>query len=496
MNILQSNSTANGANVSQGLAKYAGLFSLVGLAVSAVVVGEFSGWNHGLLDGGFGGMLIATLLVILMYACLCISMAELSTAMPFAGGAYGFARAALGPWGGLFAGLSQIMEYQFALSTIVVAIGIEMDSILSELFGLSFTSPILWCVIIVVFLLLNSWDTKLFFRSAIILAIAPIAVLGVFWYLAIPQFDIQYLLSVDVASGVSNWLPKGLMGIAWAMPFAIWFFLSIEVVSLAAEETHQPRKNIPRALFWSFAILACAALLTLVLNAGIPPGASVIGGTESPLLTGFQTLLGSKVAPAVLILFIMIGSMASFHSTIYAAGRALFSFSRAGYLPKVLAKTSVKGGTPYIALLVVGVLTFVLASVALFFSKKLSAIALLLNMSVLSAITSYVFTLLSFVILRYRYPKMHRPYVSPLGVTGAITGLLIAFITLILMFTNAGYQLGLLGCLVIFIVGGLFFAMKGKTLNQNAPEEAFAEALHVHAPKSNDTSDDLAGEML
>ncbi len=77
MNILHSNSTSDGGVASPGLAKYAGLFSLVGLAVSAAVVGEFSGWNHGLIDGGFGGMLIATLLVILMYACLCISMAEL-----------------------------------------------------------------------------------------------------------------------------------------------------------------------------------------------------------------------------------------------------------------------------------------------------------------------------------------------------------------------------------------------------------------------------------
>jgi len=416
--------------------------------------------------------------------------------MPFAGGAYGYARAAMGPWGGLFAGLSQIMEYQFALSTIVVAIGIELDSILLEMFGLSFSSPVLWCAITVVFLLLNSWDTKLFFRSAIILAIAPIAVLLIFWYLAIPKFDLNHLLSMDVAQGVSNWLPKGLLGIAWAMPFAIWFFLSIEVVTLAAEETQHPRKNIPRSLFWSFFILACAALLTLVLNAGISPGASVVGASESPLLLGFQTLLSGKVIPSILILLIMIGSLASFHSTIYAAGRAIFSFSRAGYLPQILAKTSAQRGTPYISLILVGVLTFALASIALFFSKKLSAIALLLNMSVLSAITSYVFTLLSFVIMRYRYPKINRPYVSPLGVTGAITGLLIAMITLILMFTNAGYQLGLLGCLAIFVIGALLFALKHKALNEGAPEEAYASTLQAQGYNNKESNQELAGEML
>jgi len=477
-----------------GLAKYAGLFSLLGLAISAVVVGEFSGWNQGLIEGGFGGMLIATLLVILMYACLCISMAELSTMMPYSGGAYAFARAAMGPWGGLIAGLSQMMEYQFALSTIVVAIGIEVDSILGEMFGQSFSSPILWCGIIVVFLLLNAWDTKLFFKSAIILAIAPIAVLVVFWTLAIPQFDMKYLLSVDAAAGVSKWLPNGLVGIAWSMPFAIWFFLSIEVVTLAAEETKTPKKSIPRAFFWAFIILAIAALLTLILNAGIAPGASVVGSSESPLLLAFKTLIGGQVPLVMLILLIMIGSLASFHSTMYAAGRALFSFSRAGYLPSTLAKLSVKRGTPYIALILVGVLTFLLAIFALLFSKKISAIALLLNMSVLAAVTSYIFTLISFVILRYKHPKIDRPYLSPLGVTGAITGLLIALMTLILMFTNSGYQLGLLGCLIIFALSALYFKLRGQSLNGNAPEELFANTLKLNSATQDNINNDLYGE--
>ena len=57
------------------LARHADRRSLWALAVSAVIVGEFSGWNRGLIEGGFGGLFVATLLVTVMYLCLCCSIA-------------------------------------------------------------------------------------------------------------------------------------------------------------------------------------------------------------------------------------------------------------------------------------------------------------------------------------------------------------------------------------------------------------------------------------
>ena len=85
---------------SRGLKKYAGVFSLWALGVGAVISGDFSGWNLGVGQAGFGGFLIALLIVTIMYVGLCFSIAEMSPALPHTGGAYSFARAALGPWGG------------------------------------------------------------------------------------------------------------------------------------------------------------------------------------------------------------------------------------------------------------------------------------------------------------------------------------------------------------------------------------------------------------
>ncbi len=93
------------------LRRYAGVGSLWALGVGAVISGDFFGWNFGLAAGGFGGLLVATLVITVMYVGLCFSVAEMAAAMPHTGGAYSFARSAMGPWGGYVTGLEENMEY-------------------------------------------------------------------------------------------------------------------------------------------------------------------------------------------------------------------------------------------------------------------------------------------------------------------------------------------------------------------------------------------------
>lgn len=77
------------------LKKHAGVFSLWALGVGAVISGDFSGWNLGVGQAGFGGFLLAVIIITVMYVGLCFSIAEMSPALPHTGGAYSFARTAL-----------------------------------------------------------------------------------------------------------------------------------------------------------------------------------------------------------------------------------------------------------------------------------------------------------------------------------------------------------------------------------------------------------------
>ena len=79
------------------LRKSAGWILLWALGVGAVISGDFAGWNTGLMHGGFWGLAIATFLMAIMYVCMVFTIAELSAALPHAGGFFSFTRNALGP---------------------------------------------------------------------------------------------------------------------------------------------------------------------------------------------------------------------------------------------------------------------------------------------------------------------------------------------------------------------------------------------------------------
>jgi len=137
------------------LRRFAGAWSLWALGVGAVISGDFFGWNFGLLSGGFGGLLVATVIVAVMYIAMCFSIAELSPALPHTGGAYSFGRTAFGPWGGFITGLAESIEYVLTPAVIVVGIGGYVGTIAQTTFGLVLPAPVWWAIFYAIFVGLN-----------------------------------------------------------------------------------------------------------------------------------------------------------------------------------------------------------------------------------------------------------------------------------------------------------------------------------------------------
>ena len=86
-----------------------------------------------------------------MYYGLCYSIAEMSPALPHTGGAYSFARSAMGPWGGFITGLAENMEYVITPAVVVGAMGFLMHDIVAGLFDMAgepwWNSPVTWWAI-------------------------------------------------------------------------------------------------------------------------------------------------------------------------------------------------------------------------------------------------------------------------------------------------------------------------------------------------------------
>ena len=460
------------------LRRYAGVWSLWALGVGAVISGDFFGWNFGLGVGGFGGLAIATGIVAVMYLGICYSIAEMTAALPHTGGAYSFARTTMGPWGGLVTGLAENMEYILTPAVIVVGIGGYAGTVFHEAFGIDIPAPVWWLICYALIVGLNIVGVKTAFRFCIMITALSLAVLLVFWIGAIPHFSWDMALNIPESGGNSRFLPFGWGGAAKAMPFAIWFYLAIEQLPLAAEESRSPSRDMPKAFHWGIITLIVASVLTLFLNAGIAPGAEEVGGSEEPLLLAFKTIFGDGIGTEVLVLVAIAGLLASFHAIIYAYGRNIYSLSRSGYFPKRLSLTHPKRKTPHAALLTGAVIGYAVALLIEFaddwFGENTTVGGVLLNMAVFGAVISYVMQMMAFVILRKRLQTSERPYHSPLGNAGAIAAALIALATLCFLFLNPDYRVGIYGCIVWFAAGLLYFAVKGRKGLVASPEEKFA----------------------
>jgi ethanolamine permease len=104
----------------------------------------------------------------------------------------------------------------------------------------------------------------------------------------------------------------------------------------------------------------------------------------------------------------------------------------------------------------------------------------LLYMAVFGAVISYAMQCASFIMLRRRLPSIERPYRSPVGVWGAGIAGVIAVISLISLYANETYRPGVVGTLIYFLVGILYFAVIGRHRLVLSPEEEFALTQGQH----------------
>jgi ethanolamine permease len=457
----------------RSLRRYAGVGSLWALGVGAVISGDFFGWNFGLAAGGFGGLLIATVIITVLYAGLCFSVAEMSAALPHTGGAYSFARSAMGPWGAYVTGLAENMEYILTPAVVVVGIG----GYLGAIFGTpESAAPLWWAAAYLIFVGLNAWGVELSFRFTVAITLVALAILAVFYVAALPHFDLsRWALDIEPDPGQSRWLPRGMAGVLAALPFAIWFYLAIEELPLAAEEAQAPQRDLPRGILLGLATLVVCAFLTLFLNSGIAPGADAIGRSEEPLFDGFQTIFGAGVGARLLALVAVAGLVASFHTIIFAYGRQIYSLSRAGYFPRWLSVTHGRRQTPQRALVAGAALGYAVALTIHTLGPEHPVGAVLLNMAVFGAVISYGLQMASFLLLRRNLPGIERPYRSPLGVAGAWIALGISAVTLVALFVvDPVYQKVVVGAAIWYALGLLYFAVHGRSRLVHSPEERFA----------------------
>ncbi|WP_028081127.1 ethanolamine permease [Solimonas soli] len=445
---------------------------LWGIAVGLVISGEYFGWSYGWASAGTLGFLVTTVLVAIMYTTFIFSFTELTTAIPHAGGPFAYSYRAFGPFGGFVAGFATLIEFVFAPPAISLAIGAYLNVQFPAL------DPKLAAVgAYLVFMALNIAGVTIAATFELFVTLLAIFELLVFMGVVAPGFEWAHFTANGWA-GSATLSTAALGGIFAAIPFAIWFFLAIEGAAMAAEETREPKKVIPRAYIGGILTLVVLAFGVMLFAGGVGDW-SKLANLNDPLPQAMKTVVGESSGWLHMLVWIgLFGLIASFHGIIMGYSRQIFAMARAGYLPGFFATVHPKRKTPHWAIVAGGVI-----GIAAIYSDAFIQIggqpltANIVTMSVFGAILLYIVSMLSLFRLRKSEAALERPFKAPFYPFFPAVALLLAGV---FMATMVYYnQVVFLLFVGLFVLSLLFYFLSKKS--RDAARDA--DALLGAAPE-------------
>ena len=392
-----------------GLDKSLNAFHLWGIAVGLVISGEYFGWSYGWASAGTLGFLITTVFIAAMYVAFIFSFTELTTAIPQAGGPFAYSLRAFGPTGGAIAGFATLIEFVFAPPAIALAIGaylnVQYPSLDPKIAALG---------AYVVFVTLNIVGVRIAATFELFITILAVGELLVFMGVLAPAFRFSNFAANGWA-GSDTFSPAAIGGMFAAIPFAIWFFLAIEGVAMAAEEAKDPKRTIPIAYVTGVLTLTVLAFGVMIFAGGAGDWRA-LSNLNDPLPQAMKGVVGESSGWLHMLVWLgLFGLVASFHGIIMGYARQIFALARAGYLPRGLAAVHPRFRTPHIATLAGGAI-----GIAAIYSDSLITIAgqsltaSIVTMAVFGALVMYIMSMASLFKLRRTEPGLARPYRAPL----------------------------------------------------------------------------------
>jgi ethanolamine permease len=386
---------------------------IAGLGIALVVAGQFSGWNFGLMAGGWLNMLIATLLMALLCGGLALCVAELSTALPSAGGVFVYAQSAFGPFVGYLVGVACALALTVGTGAAATFICAYTESI----FGLGG-----WPVKIALFAVIIGIHLRGVGEAmglTMIAGVIAVVALLTFGVAMAPHVELASLLTMPTAS---TGPAISLGGIFACVPFAIWLFITVEQTGSAAEEADNPGRSMPRGILAAIGTLLVTALVVLVCAPGAG-GVEVVGSAGDPLyaaMTSTNAYGDASWLAKVIGCGAVFGLIATFFSLVYAASRQLFAMARDGLFPQWLGKTG-KRGTPFPALLLIGAIGLPLSAIDP--ATVMLAVVLLLNVC-------YLFIFAAYLRIKRSQPDLPRPFRLAGGTVIAWLGLALTLVVI------------------------------------------------------------------
>lgn len=321
----------------------------LGFAVVSPVVGLYAiiGVQTHVTGGGWFAALTVCLAMQLLVATV---YAELSSQFPIAGGAYKWARQLGGVTAGQYAGVIYVSSTIAMLTTTAYTGGIWLGTFWGSMDWGGVMMAFWGAIFLLLCMLLNLAHVSVF--KAIIALGVYAEIIGSFGIaLLLFFFFRQHSFSELFQHLGTGTAPTEMAAFLAALAIAGWAFIGFDACSTTAEETHQPKRMVPRAIFLSLSavgavVLFNSASLILAFDHATLAEASQTSDPVTPLIaSSFGTWIEKPFAAIVLIAFLACGA-----SVVKYTSRIIYSMAREGNMPVALSNITA-GKTPRNAIL-------------------------------------------------------------------------------------------------------------------------------------------------
>ncbi len=378
--------------------------------VMALSFGAMIGWGWVALTGdwisgaGSAGAVAAFLVGGLVITLVGLTYAELSSALPMAGGEHVYSRRALGPassfvctWSILFGYVSVVAFEAVALPTVISHLTPSLDTVY------------LWSI--------AGWDVHLIWVLVGVLGAVLITAFNFFGIEMAARLQLIMLVLVGMGgltlvagasyTGVSDNLKpffiNGFEGIAGVIIMVPFMFVGFDIVAQSAEEIDLPFQQIGKIIVVSI-ISAVVWYILIIWAVSMGASETLLRSSEVPSAEAANALFGSPAAGKIIVLAGIGGLLTSWNGFMIGGSRAIYAMAKARQLPAIFGELHPKHRTPHNAVLFIGLISII----APFFGKP--ALVWLVNAGALGIVVAYIFVVTSFLVLRYREPSLERPF--------------------------------------------------------------------------------------
>ncbi len=436
---------------------------LLMLSLGGVIgTGLFLNVGYTINQAGPGGALIGYLFGGLILFMVMNCLGELAVYMPVTGSFQTYATRFISPSAGFSLGWMYFVGSAATAGVEFTAAGILMQHWFPDI-------PIwIWCAVFMVLLfVLNALTTKGFaeaefwFASIKVIAVIAFIIIGgaaIFGLIPLADRPTPHLTNL----APSGLFPAGISIIFVTMMNVIFSYQGSELVGIAAGETENPEKNIPRAIRTIlFRIIVFYIASIIVLSAIFP--SSELGLMESPFVT-LMHIAGVPYAAGIMNFVILTAILSVGNSCLYASTRLLFSMSHEGMAPKLFGRLT-KNKVPLNALIFT--MAFSLLSLLTSVMEADAVFVLLMSVAGISVTISWMGICASQLMFRYRYIKSggnlaDLKFKTPLFPLIPIFCIFFCLVILIFLAFDPTQRIGLLYGIGFFVACMIFYRLKLK----------------------------------